>query len=1064
MTKQFLRLQILLLATLGAAFAQPTIVSVSAYPSHGCVMLRADTTNLSSQAGSTVSMSWGTTAALGFTTPAQFETPTTNYTPINTWTVATCGLAPATPYYVQFNAATSAGSVVSSCTNGQTGTGWTCQAGGGKLMITTSALPANHGEPLAPTVPNTDMPAVTGSTLNVASDCSDLQAQLTACSALDKSLVHQVRIPASAVCSGAYTLPVKTGTGADTGTCIVRSAAPDSALPPEHTRVTTDYASAMPLLQLPYSEAGTNDYLLTVPANSNGWRIGPGLRLTLQSSVTPVKIAICGVTEGNDYNTGAPYATITTCTAHGLSFGQNVHVAGVQGFDGRGPNGVWQVNVTGATTLLLYGNYYAYTGRPTFSCGTPPCWVNGTGYIMRGLGWSVTSVTQATPPVVTTAQEHGLSNWPWNTISSISGSTITLANGHTMANVATDSSIPAAVEIAGSSVAAYNGRWAKGGTQSGNTFIIANGPASSCIVSCGQIRYKQTLRIENSTGATTVNGNHIFTVVDDTHITIDDASAGGAYTGGGVLSVDPDHYVGVITTANPTSRIVVDRVWSDGAATWPVRQIYAGSLSGDDSGIVDSVIEDAKMWNAINPVTLQAERSLKAYNEAFSLFVTQGHRQRVHNSSFSCMGICVFAEEWSTDTKHDFTFTKNIVSARLDDLAGSAGSNGKYFINRQRFELKGGERFDITGNTFENNGQDTTPCGAAMIFTPRAYFSGGVNRDININDNVFRRSGSGIQVASLDGARPVGGVNQRFKIDGNLFYDLDLWKYSSVPNLVGGRGVCGYSIWAVGPTEDLTITHNTAFDTRGVHTTFLTLAYTGGYEGLVVRNNIYTHNHDNGHGAISVAGDFSDRTPSPTGTPNAVFNAIAPAGSVFSNNVVIPGVKNSSSDANYLSTSTSTTYDQPTCAGFYSGFTSVTCTGNVSGGDTAAARAAEVMFTNSTARDFKLLPASPFIHAASDFTAMGYSDVRFDTSQGTLRNVRVSNINTTGATINFVVPDACTVEVGTGSTPGTGSRTAAPAALNPAKAVPVTGLTPSTVYNYWVHCPSRVYHDVFKTQ
>src|SRR5205085_11346134 len=106
---------------------------------------------------------------------------------------------------------------------------------------TTTGLPADHGEPQLPTPLDTTMPVVDGSTFSVDDSCANLQTQLNACAAADRSLVHQVMIPPTAVCRGTYTLPVKTGIGSNTVVCIVRSAAPDAVLPPEGVRITPEY-------------------------------------------------------------------------------------------------------------------------------------------------------------------------------------------------------------------------------------------------------------------------------------------------------------------------------------------------------------------------------------------------------------------------------------------------------------------------------------------------------------------------------------------------------------------------------------------------------------------------------------------------------------------------------------------------------------------------------------------------------------------------------------------------------------------------------------------------------
>ncbi len=1048
----------------GSLFAAaPVFVSATTVQSHGCVKVSATFTNLTGSTSATATLGWGTTTALGFSTP--FYDP---YTATDTWTLATCGLAPSTSYYIRVTATNIDGSAISSCADAATGTTWTCEAGGGKLIITTGALPADHGGGITmPTsVPSSAYRAITGSTLTVASNCSNLQTQINACAALDQSLVHQVTIPVGTICTDQYTLPVKTGGGADTGECVIRSAASDSALPPAGTQITLDYTPYVAIFRTPYTRAGVgNTFNISSVSGANGYRLGPGLYFDLETNPVPVKISICGVEEGFEYYHGNTGTLITTCTPHGLSYLQTVSVAEVQGFSGHGPNGTWFVQyVPSPTSLFVAGSYNWVTGYPTFQCGSPPCWTNGTGYLIRSTGTAISAITNATPPVITTTTEHGLSNFETNAISSISGSVITLAGGHTMANINEDSSVIVAVQISGSSVSAYNGLWAKA-SLTGNTFTIVGGPASSCGASCGTIRYKNALRIEGVTGALNANGNHIYTVIDGTHLSLDTATASGPYITGGVIATDPDSYGYFMTLVYGSNRITLDRVYMAGAE-WPSRQLYGVNFASNDSVITGSQILDQKSWNILNPTTTKVERNLKSYVESTSLFITQGHRQLVENSVFSCAGICVFTEEWVAETKADFTFRRNTVTGLVYDIAGHALSNGKYFLNRQRFELKQGKRFDIDANVFENNAQDTTPCGSAILFSPRAYYSNGMNANIKITNNTFRHVGTGIQIGSQDSSRPTEYPNQKFYINNNLLYDVNLWTWHSTPSLLGTPGVCGYAFEATGPFEDLTISHNTALDVRGLQTMFLSSRY-GRSEGVFVRDNIFTANMDNNHGPMMVAADFGVTdgiVPATSGTSKQVWDAVY-TGSDFSANIIIPGVRNSSTSVNYDSTSGATTYDQPACAAFFSGYPVTTCIGNGAGGDTANQREDLLGFVDKARNNYDLTLASPYRISAGDKRQAGYDALALDVAQGTLRNVRTY----TGATpttqihVAWTSAAACTVEYGTGAL-GTGTRVAVAAPADLEGTTLLTGLTTATLYHYWVICPTITHEGEFRTR
>lgn len=990
---RILFLALLIAAALGA---QPVITNIQATPSHGSVVVRAAITNSAGQ--SALTLNYGTTSALGFSTINVASGAATPYR-----IMAEGGLSPSTTYYFRIKVTASSGTSWSTCEPGSSGPGWTCDDATGAGMFTTTAAPENHGEPDLPVPVDSAMPAVNGETFPVNGDCGNLQAQLNACALADRSLVHQVTIPSGAVCRGSFTLPVKTGPGDNTGVCIVRPAVDDAALPPEGVRISSEYKHVMPLLEQPFSDSGTtpNRILKTAPG-TQGWRL-VGLRFGVQSPLTHTKIPIAGV---------AADGTITTAIPHGMYLrSQQFYIYGVQGFDGRGPNGAWRIYSTPSPMKLrIQGNDYGTTGTPSFSCASPPCHVAGTGYIVRTSGNEISAVTQATPPVVTTTLEHGLSNEPWSTIVSATGSTLTLASGHLVTVGVNSGHAPFPLEIAGSSAPAYNGVWNRSAI-SGDTLTLTGIPAgSSCVSDCGQIREKRALHIAGAQGSA-INGNHLFTVIDDKHIQLDDAVSGGEYTGGGVLAFDPDAYRGSLAFDVASSRIVMDRSIFDGGS-WPNRIQYAIDMASHKSAIVDSRIEGVKVWTAINPKTKHPERGVTTPEYGFAVFISQGTEKKIHNTYIECIGICVFAEEWSGGAMTDFTFTRNTMYSSQVDMAGSPESNGLYYPKRQHFELKSGRRILIDSNVFDGNWVDHVPCAASLQFTPRASVSNGVISDVTITNNTIRNSGSGIQVSATDeSGRPFAwDLSRRYKIHNNLLHDIDRWKWISKPNLTGG-GICGYGMVLYGPIEDLQITQNTAFDVRGNAAQFFGYAFGRG-EGVVVKNNLFSHHFDNGSGALTPAGYVGAITPVPTGTVKQVWNSVFPVNSIFSHNVVIPGVRNSSLDANYDSTSTSITYNQPACAAYYAGFSAVTCLGNPAGGDSANDRIAAARFFNPSGRNLALRFDSPAKAGVQiEGRDIGADINVLESAQGKVRNVRMDVTGQT-ARLSYIAPDetACSVD------------------------------------------------------
>ena len=148
-------------------------------------------------------------------------------------------------------------------------------------------------------------------------------------------------------------------------------------------------------------------------------------------------------------------------------------------------------------------------------------------------------------------------------------------------------------------------------------------------------------------------------------------------------------------------------------------------------------------------------------------------------------------------------------------------------------ELKNARRVIVDGNLFEHNWPDGQN-GFAILFTVRNQDGGApwsIVEDVVFSKNVVRRVGSGINILGRDDNHP-SQQTRRIAIRNNLFVD------------VGGRWGPGRLFQLIEGTRDITIDHNTAFQTgtllsgdRGPHT------------GLVFENNIALHNEYGIHGS-----------------------------------------------------------------------------------------------------------------------------------------------------------------------------------------------------------------------
>lgn len=176
------------------------------------------------------------------------------------------GLAPNTRYY--FRACSTSGTE-------------TCSSVG---QFTTIPAPINRFDP--PILPNSPellpMPVINGQKLNVASDCSDLQAVLNQAASITNTDNHEILISPSAVCTGNYTLPARSGSG----WIVVRSSASDSQLPAEGVRISPAYEGVMPTLKV--GSISRNGVIFS--ENTSKWRF-VGLHFTSDPKTDRISLA-----------------------------------------------------------------------------------------------------------------------------------------------------------------------------------------------------------------------------------------------------------------------------------------------------------------------------------------------------------------------------------------------------------------------------------------------------------------------------------------------------------------------------------------------------------------------------------------------------------------------------------------------------------------------------------------------------------------------------------------------------------------------------------------------------
>jgi hypothetical protein len=168
----------------------------------------------------------------------------------------------------------------------------------------------------------------------------------------------------------------------------------------------------------------------------------------------------------------------------------------------------------------------------------------------------------------------------------------------------------------------------------------------------------------------------------------------------------------------------------------------------------------------------------------------------------------------------DIEFRLNNVSKPL------AWMNSSWTVNNL-FELKNAQRALVDQNVFENNWA-AAQNGFAILFTPRGE-DGAVPQataaDVTFTNNIVRHSAGGFNIAGPDDTSP-SQPSQRILIKNNLIDDINGPKY-------GANGADGRAFQTVGGPVNITIDHNTVFETGAI-----IVADVAPSLGFVFRNNI----------------------------------------------------------------------------------------------------------------------------------------------------------------------------------------------------------------------------------
>jgi hypothetical protein len=177
---------------------------------------------------------------------------------------------------------------------------------------------------------------------------------------------------------------------------------------------------------------------------------------------------------------------------------------------------------------------------------------------------------------------------------------------------------------------------------------------------------------------------------------------------------------------------------------------------------------------------------------------------------------------------------------------GDPAYTGTPWTVKNSFELKNAARVLIDGNIFEYNWVGADQKGFAIVFTPRnqtgtAPWS--TVTDVTFTHNIVRHATAGVNFLGWDYTYPSGQL-QRVLIQNNLFLDIGgaVWGLGRLFQFVDG-------------TADVTIDHNTAFQTENLITAAVAVPSRATHTGFSFTNTITPHN------LYGIAGDGTFGSP-----------------------------------------------------------------------------------------------------------------------------------------------------------------------------------------------------------
>ncbi len=509
--------------------------------------------------------------------------------------------------------------------------------------------------------------------------------------------------------------------------------------------------------------------------------------------------------------------------------------------------------------------------------------------------------------------------------------------------------------------------------------------------------------------------------------------------------------------------LVIDRCIFTVEHAPPTGQDSEVNLTGAENVHVrDSIFTGAPVWRGVDPDTGNTTSTFSNVHVAIDFSACVGCT--VENTYTNSPGITYFSQAGNgSRSAKDLVFRRNYLDWDNRWLTRDASAIGLYAHTRQQFETKSADTMLFEGNRIRH-GWSSSDAGSNSnaVWVIAAANDGGPDKDsVNVARNHTYRFNT---ISESHGG--FGFRGKHYYQDDTLYGGHYLFHDNLISNLDGRRWKRNAGdvqsanpfTWA-DAMEGVIIRHNTIHNSRGSYP--VVVLFNGGDPGsdFRFRDNLLTSvNRDSSRGGINSTAFVGDSL-------QTIQHYTTPNGGVLDmgGNVVTAGVLASNLDSNYDLTSGGSYYSQTLCDTDWSTVGGA-CIGAT--GESANTRLARIKYFDG----FRLRNDSEAVGGASDGRDAGADIDKLEAAQGLVRNSRVINIGTTTATIAYTRPGdaACTVEVSTSATWGTGTRTVdAGAILDQTAYVPVivdlTGLTGGTLYYYRVLCPVEQPTGTFTT-